>query len=143
MLRVTKFTASIESKEHSSPNKINKESYSIEEVDHTTLKSIILPEISTGEKHKIHNNDAANESNVHHGGRVLYSFIRKRSQGGFHAYGLTTVKILDSGQKVEVSAEETSYFRFVFCCLRFTIIIRFFFRFRFSLYLSLYLSLYI
>jgi hypothetical protein len=36
------------------------------------------------------------------GGRVLYSSIRKRSQGGFHAYGLTTVKQLESGQKVEL-----------------------------------------
>ena len=37
------------------------------------------------------------------GGRVLYSFIRRRSQGGFHAYGLTTVKMLKTGQKVEVN----------------------------------------
>ena len=36
------------------------------------------------------------------GGRILYSFIRKRSQGGFHAYGLTTVKMMPTGQKVEV-----------------------------------------
>ena len=34
--------------------------------------------------------------------RVLYSFIRKRSQGGFSAYGLTTVKKLASGEKVEL-----------------------------------------
>ena len=111
MLRVTKFTASIESKEHS-PNKINEESYSVDEVDHTTSKSIILPEINTGEKHRTQNNDGTNEGNVHQGGRVLYSFIRKRSQGGFHAYGLTTVKILDSGQKVEVSVEKILIFIF-------------------------------
>ncbi len=34
--------------------------------------------------------------------QVLYSFIRKRSQGDFHAYGLTTVKQLPSGEKVEL-----------------------------------------
>ena len=33
---------------------------------------------------------------------VLYSFIRRRSQGGFHAHGLTTVKQLPSGEKVEL-----------------------------------------
>lgn len=36
------------------------------------------------------------------GDRVLYSFVRKRSQGGFSAYGLTTVKQLPSGEKVEL-----------------------------------------
>lgn len=35
-------------------------------------------------------------------GKVLYSFIRKRSQNGSHAYGLTTVKELDNGERVEV-----------------------------------------
>lgn len=35
-------------------------------------------------------------------GTVLYSFIRRRSQGEFHSYGLTTVKRLASGEKVEV-----------------------------------------
>lgn len=34
--------------------------------------------------------------------RVLYSFIRRRSQGGFHAYGLTTVKELRTGEQVEL-----------------------------------------
>lgn len=33
---------------------------------------------------------------------LLYSFIRCRSQGGFHAYGLTTVKMLPNGEKVEL-----------------------------------------
>ena len=33
---------------------------------------------------------------------VLYSFIRRRSQGGFHAYGLTTVKQMPSGEEVEL-----------------------------------------
>ena len=32
---------------------------------------------------------------------VLYSYLRKRSQGEFHAYGLTTVKVLTSGQVVQ------------------------------------------
>jgi len=36
------------------------------------------------------------------GDKVLYSFIRKRSQGGFSAYGLTTVKQLPSGEQVEL-----------------------------------------
>lgn len=36
------------------------------------------------------------------GGKVLYSFIRKRSQGGFSAYGLTTVKELETGEQVEL-----------------------------------------
>ena len=35
-------------------------------------------------------------------GRILYSFVRKRSCGGFAAYGLTTVKQLASGQRVEL-----------------------------------------
>ena len=35
-------------------------------------------------------------------GRVLYSFVRKRSCGGFAAFGLTTVKQLESGQRVEL-----------------------------------------
>lgn len=35
-------------------------------------------------------------------GTVLYSFIRRRSQAEFHSYGLTTVKRLASGEKVEV-----------------------------------------
>ena len=35
-------------------------------------------------------------------GKLLYSFIRKRSQGTMHAYGLTTVRVLDNGQQVEV-----------------------------------------
>jgi predicted ATPase len=34
--------------------------------------------------------------------QVLYSFIRRRSQGSFHAHGLTTVKQLPSGEKVEL-----------------------------------------
>lgn len=33
---------------------------------------------------------------------VLYSFIRRRSLGQFHAYGLTTVKRLPSGELVEL-----------------------------------------
>jgi hypothetical protein len=36
-------------------------------------------------------------------GKEMYRFIRKRSQGGFSSYGLTTIKLLDSGEKVEVS----------------------------------------
>ena len=36
------------------------------------------------------------------GDKVLYSFIRKRSQGGFSAHGLTTVKQLPSGEQVEL-----------------------------------------
>ena len=36
------------------------------------------------------------------GDKVLYSFIRRRSQGGFHAYGLTTVKQLETGESVEL-----------------------------------------
>lgn len=32
---------------------------------------------------------------------VLYSCVRKRSQGEFHAYGLTTVKLLTCGQTVQ------------------------------------------
>lgn len=35
----------------------------------------------------------------------MYSFIRKRSQGGFHAYGLTNVKMMESGNVVEVRKE--------------------------------------
>jgi hypothetical protein len=34
--------------------------------------------------------------------RVMYAFLRKRSQGGFHAYGLTTVKMLQSGEVVQL-----------------------------------------
>ena len=33
---------------------------------------------------------------------VLYSFIRRRSVGSFHAYGLTTVKRLPGGELVEL-----------------------------------------
>lgn len=40
------------------------------------------------------------QSNV--GGVVLYSSIRKRTQNGFHAYGLTTIKQLENGEKVEL-----------------------------------------
>ena len=40
--------------------------------------------------------------------KVLYSFVRKRSQGGSHAYGLTTVKLLPNGQKVELKQVITS-----------------------------------
>jgi hypothetical protein len=47
------------------------------------------------------------------GGRILYSFIRKRSQGGFHAYGLTTVKMMPTGQKVEV--RNLTFLRLRFC----------------------------
>jgi hypothetical protein len=36
--------------------------------------------------------------------RILYHAIRKRSQGDFHAYGLTTVKILSSGERVELKS---------------------------------------
>ena len=36
------------------------------------------------------------------GDRILYSFLRKRSQGGFHAYGLTTVKQLSTGETVQL-----------------------------------------
>ena len=36
------------------------------------------------------------------GGKVLYSFIRKRSQNKSHSYGLTTVKQLDNGEIVEL-----------------------------------------
>lgn len=36
------------------------------------------------------------------GDQVLYSFIRKRSQGAFSSYGLTTVKKLATGEKVEL-----------------------------------------
>jgi hypothetical protein len=35
-------------------------------------------------------------------GREMYRFIRKRSQGGFSSFGLTTVKMLESGEKVEL-----------------------------------------
>jgi hypothetical protein len=35
--------------------------------------------------------------------KVLYSFIRRRSQGKSHSYGLTTVKELENGEIVEVS----------------------------------------
>jgi hypothetical protein len=48
---------------------------------------------------------AATESNVE---KILYSFVRKRSQGGSHAYGLTTVKLLPNGQKVELKQVITS-----------------------------------
>jgi len=51
------------------------------------------------------NNDDNNDENgstAPDRGHVLYSFVRKRSQGGFHAYGLTTVKMTESGQKVEL-----------------------------------------
>ena len=40
-------------------------------------------------------------------GRVLYSFVRKRSCGGFAAFGLTTVKQLESGQRVELKQVNT------------------------------------
>ena len=36
------------------------------------------------------------------GDQVLYSFIRKRSISGFDAYGLTTVKMLSTGEEVEL-----------------------------------------
>lgn len=36
------------------------------------------------------------------GDQVLYSFIRKRSISGFDAYGLTTVKMLSTGEQVEL-----------------------------------------
>lgn len=41
-------------------------------------------------------------SSGHRRGVVLYSFIRKRSQGSFHSYALTTVKKLDTGEQVEL-----------------------------------------
>lgn len=48
------------------------------------------------------NNDTSGSIRSIGQGRELYSFVRRRSQGGFHAYGLTTVKLLDSGEKVEL-----------------------------------------
>ena len=36
------------------------------------------------------------------GGKVLYSFIRRRTQNKSHSYGLTTVKELENGEIVEV-----------------------------------------
>lgn len=36
------------------------------------------------------------------GGKVLYSFIRRRSQNDCHSFGLTTVRRLENGEKVEV-----------------------------------------
>jgi len=36
------------------------------------------------------------------GEKTLYSFVRRRSQGSFSAYGLTTVKQLASGERVEM-----------------------------------------
>lgn len=58
----------------------------------------------------------------------MYSFIRKRSQGGFHAYGLTNVKIMESGDVVEVRNEtfKKNLFRDVFV-LFFVLIIHEFF----------------
>ena len=46
--------------------------------------------------------DQAGSSGKDDTGRILYSFVRKRSCGGFAAYGLTTVKQLASGQRVEL-----------------------------------------
>ena len=38
------------------------------------------------------------------------SFVRKRSSGGFAAFGLTTVKQLETGQRVELKqVSEASY----------------------------------
>ncbi len=34
--------------------------------------------------------------------QILYSFIRKRSQGGMHAYGITNVIKLENGEKAEL-----------------------------------------
>jgi len=41
-------------------------------------------------------------------GKVLYSFIRKRSQNMSHSYGLTTVKKLENGEVVELKNVITS-----------------------------------
>jgi predicted ATPase len=48
------------------------------------------------------NNDTSGSIRSIGQGKELYSFVRRRSQGGFHAYGLTTVKLLESGEKVEL-----------------------------------------
>lgn len=44
-------------------------------------------------------------------GKVLYSFIRRRTQHKSNSYGLTTVKELDNGEIVEVCV---CVLRFVF-----------------------------
>ncbi len=44
-------------------------------------------------------------------GKEIYRFIRRRSQGGFSSYGLTTVRQLNSGEKVEV--KYSNYVSFV------------------------------
>ena len=122
MLRVTKYTASIENKERSPAGRIKKECLSTDEVDDFstenigTIEKVIskkkIVECNDSNDNNNNNDDNSNnknndddkftDMNVLVSGRVLYSFIRKRSQGGFHAYGLTTVKVLKNGQKVEV-----------------------------------------
>lgn len=44
----------------------------------------------------------------HRAGKVLYSFIRKRTQNKSHSYGLTTVKQLENGEVVELKNVITS-----------------------------------
>ena len=70
--------------------------YSVFQIILRVADNSLLPENDS------ENMDLSKTPNSANIGRVLYSFIRKRSQKGFHAYGLTTVKILACGQKVEV-----------------------------------------
>ena len=70
--------------------------YSVFQIILRVADNSLLPENDS------ENTDLSKTPNSANIGRVLYSFIRKRSQKGFHAYGLTTVKILECGQKVEV-----------------------------------------
>lgn len=54
----------------------------------------------------------------------MYSFIRKRSQGGFHAYGLTNVKMMESGDVVEVrKGKKCKHLLIPSFCLFFVLII--------------------
>ena len=59
---------------------------------------------------EVSSSSSSSSSSAAEGGveKVLYSFVRKRSQGGSHAYGLTTVKLLPNGQKVELKQVITS-----------------------------------
>lgn len=63
----------------------------------------LLPHVQIFDVEKIMLSDGVgSQRHANTSDQVLYSFVRRRSQGGFHAYGLTTVKLLESGEKVEL-----------------------------------------
>ena len=67
-----------------------------------SIDSLAMNDTTTTPTTTNNNSSTTTTNSSSSNGRVLYSFVRKRSCGGFAAFGLTTVKQLESGQRVEL-----------------------------------------